>query len=166
MQTLSQVSSCKWLFLRELNDGPDNALRILVEEGRTQDAVQNIEVAGIEISGVRAIEHDGSCRVFELTWGNYVCYAARNESYAQGDEKEWKGQRVRRHESSRFLGYVAEDTFASAHYPGPFGHIEIVCEHHVIDVASMDEPTVKLLQGGKPRAVSSPNTSRERTRER
>jgi hypothetical protein len=166
MQTLSQVSSCQWLFLRELIDGPDNSLRILVEEGRTQDAVENIEVVGVKISGVRAIEHDDSCRVFELTWGNYVCYAVRNESYAQGDGKEWAGQRIRLHESSRFLSYVAEDTFASADYPGPLGHIEIVCEHHVIDVASMEEPTVKLVKGGKPRAVSSPNTSLERTRGR
>lgn len=160
MQLLSQVGSCRWLLLRELIDGPNNSLRILLEEGRTQDAVQDIEiVGGVKIPRVRAIEHDATCRIFELTWGNYIGYAVRNESYAQGDGSEWQGQRVRRHNSSRFLKYLAENTFASADYPGPFGHIEIVCEHHVIDIASMEEPTVKLVKGGQPRAVWSPNTA-------
>lgn len=154
MQTLSQVSSCRWLFLKELVDGPENSLRILVEEGRTQDAVENIDVAGVKIRGVQAVEHDDSCRVFELSWSSYVSYAVRNESYTQGDGKDWKGQRVRRHEQSAFLSYVAKDTFADAKYPGPFSHIEIVCELHIIDVASMEEPAVRLVKEGKPRGVS------------
>ena len=160
MQTLTQVSSCKWLFLRELIDGPDNSLRLLVEEGRTQDAVEDIELAGVKIiSGVRAVEHDDSCRVYEVVWSNYVCYVVRNESYASPDGAEWKGQRVRRHEQSNFLSYVAQDTFATADYPGPFGHIEIVCENHVIDVASMGEPTVTLVKHGKPRDVPLPGSN-------
>ena len=156
MQTLEQVSSCKWLFLKDLVDGPENTLRILVQEARTQETVEDINVAGVKIRGVSPVEHDDSCRVFELSWGNYICYAVRNESYALPDGKEWTGQRVRRHEESTFLSYVTQDTFADKKYPGPFSHIEIVCELHVIDVASTEEPTVRLVKEGKPRVVASP----------
>jgi hypothetical protein len=162
---LDQVSSCQWLFLSELGDGPGNSLRVLVEEGRSQDTVEDIEVGGVKIAGVRAIKHDDSCRAYELVWSSYICYAVRNESYASGDGTDWKGQRVRRHDQSAFLNYVAKDTFASSDYPGPFTHIEIVCENHVLGVASIVEPVIKLVKPGRPREMPSPNKSLERTRE-
>ena len=152
---LDLISACRWLFLDDFSDTPANNLRLILKEGRTQDEVEDVEIGGVVLTGTRAIEHDESCRVYELVWSSYICYIVRNESYvsAKAGEEHLLGQRIRMHTQSTFLNYVAEETFASSDFPGPFSHMEVVCENHVIDIASIVAPTIRLIKPGRPRGV-------------
>ena len=66
------------------------------------------------------------------------------------ESEEWKGGRFRVYSRSKFLEFVAAGTFADGLYPGAFEHYEILCENHVVDVASVSAPVAR------PRAPSSP----------
>src|SRR3954467_13453473 len=122
-----QLDSCKWLYLRELSEPEENALRIVLEEAKP-GSPEDIEIVGTIIKGTRPIESDQSCQLFEAMWPNYVAYSVRNESYTSWDEsEEWEGNSFRIYSKSHFLNYVAKGTFASNEYPGPLQHYSFLC---------------------------------------
>src|SRR5687768_9763252 len=154
---ISELQACEWLFLRTLEEPHDNALRIAVEEARSgapANAKAEAKLASLPalesiLEEARRIEHTDECKVFELSWGSYIAYSVRNESYVANDKSEHgEGRLLVKYSRSRFLEYVASGTFASADYPGPFVHWGIVCGNHVIDVASTEEPHVSVLPNG------------------
>lgn len=84
--------------------------------------------------------------MFEVIWPSYIGYAVRNESYTTWDkEEEWTGSSFRIYSKSKFLDFIANGTFASDEYPGPFRHYEIICCDQIIDIASQDQPIVRLV---------------------
>jgi hypothetical protein len=154
---VSDLQSCEWLFLRGLSEPRDNALRIVVEEaraGRSVDAGAAAKAAGVLalepiLHDARLIEHIEGCRVFELCWSSYIAYSVRNESFVANDQYEQsEGRLLVKYSKSRFLDYVALGTFASSDYPGPFVHWGVVCGNHIVDVASLAEPEVRVLPNG------------------
>jgi hypothetical protein len=149
-----QLDQCKWLFLREISEPEDNSLRLLVEEARTGDIAEDITISGVTLQGLRKVEHDDSCRVFEVTWETYICYSVVNESYASvAKTGTYTGQSVRQYSESPFLEYIRSATFASADYPGPFQHVSVLCGNHIVEVASTVAPCVRLVKAGRLRAV-------------
>lgn len=149
-----QLQSCEWLFLRTLEEPRANALRVVVEEARagaptyagTVAKAASLPALEPILQGARLIEHTEGCRVFELHWENYIAYSVRNESFVANDKYEKsEGRLLVKYSKSRFLDYVALGTFASDDYPGPFMHWGVVCGDHVIDVASMEEPEVRMV---------------------
>jgi len=42
--------------------------------------------------------------------------------------------------------YVQHTIFATEDYPGPHNHIGIICEDHIIDIASTVEPHINLFK--------------------
>jgi hypothetical protein len=152
---IDQLDACTYLFLCGITEPNDNSLQLLIEEARASDTPEDIEILGVKLEGTRSIEHDEVCRVFEVYWENYISYSVTNESYANADAPDsFVGQRVRYYSSSPFLEYIRHATFASDEYPGPYKHIAILCENHIIDVASMSEPQVRLVKAGRPRVVN------------
>lgn len=154
---ITQLDACSFLLLCEVSEIRDNGFRVVIEEGRTADTPEDISIGGVTISGTYEIKHDDLCRVFEIAWDSYISYSVTNESYAQPEEKlkSYTGNRVRRYTHSAFLDYVRRATFATAEYPGPFEHLALICERHIIDVISTTEPRVSLLKAARPRSVKA-----------
>jgi hypothetical protein len=143
-----EIDDCRWIYLRELGEPEENALRLVIEEAKADGPPEDIEVLpGKVISGTLAIESDDSCRVFELVWPTYVCYSVRNESFCTMDKAEaWEGRLFCLYSKSHFLDYVSRATFASADYPGPLRHWGVNCLNHIIDVVSVSEPKVRRVR--------------------
>ena len=149
-----QVDQCRYLNLRELSEPEDNCLRLVVEEMHVGDEAEELVVGESSFGLARKIEHTEACRVFELYWDKYVAYSVLNESYALADDSEvFTGHRVRLYSKSKFLEYIASETWADDQHPGPSKHTAIVCESHIVNVISVAEPQVRLLKPGQPRAV-------------
>lgn len=141
---IQEIDSCKNLFLAEISEPETNSLRLLLSEGRVSEAEETWDIAGVALPGIRSIDITDQSRKFELSWHCYISYAVRDESYCSWDKKEeWVGASFRVYSKSKFLDFVGSGTFATAKYPGPFKHYEIVCLDHIIDVVSEEPPTVR-----------------------
>lgn len=154
---VARLRSCSALFLHSIEDIGGNALRVIVEEGRVDESaglragMENLADIALEplLREAHCVSHAQGGGAFELVWDDYIAYAVRNESYAVPDRYEqWEGKRLRKYSKSCFLDYVAATTFASVAYPGPFTHWGLVCEDHIIDVASTCEPAIRSLPEG------------------
>lgn len=127
----------------------DNSLRLVIEEAKADGPPEDRELLpGKVASGLRSIESDQTCRLFEIVWPSYVAYSVRNESFTQIDNDEvWSGRLFCEFSKSHFLDYVKRATFASAEYPGPLRHWGINCLNHVMDVVSTVEPHIQCTVG-------------------
>ena len=88
-------------------------------------------------------------RRFELTWATYIGYGVVNESYSNGEPKTSLAvgdrHRFSEYSSSQYLAYLANASFASRDYPGPYRHWAIYCQHHTIDIASQNDPVIRRI---------------------
>lgn len=147
MTMLQQLNECKYLFLSGIFELKDNALCLLIEEAKPSNISEDVTILNVTLHGVRKVEHDDTCRVFEVSWERYICYSVVNESFAHVHKPDtYTGQRVRLYSESPFLEYVRSATFASNDNPDPYKHFSIVCENHIIEVTSPTEPQVRLIE--------------------
>lgn len=144
---LLAIDACEFLFLTGIGEPEANRLRLVVEEGQGVGKLSRVELGhGRSIDGVRAIEVAPHSQRFELIWDHYISYAVHNESYQSRDDSEaWSGNLFRRYRRSKFLDYLERATFADSRYPGPFTHYQVICQEHVIDVAALQPPKVRLM---------------------
>lgn len=150
MNPIDDIDTCDNLFLEEIGEPADNALRLKLVEARPGgapgpvDAEPDAVLRELLRTSTR-IEHGPGCKIIELYWPSYVAYSVRNESYCVPDEYEtFDGRLFLRYTRSRYLDFVASATFADAGYPGPFVHYGIFCLNHIIDVVSVTPPTVNI----------------------
>ena len=106
-----------------------------------------MKIGDVTLSGVPSIITDDSCYAYEVVFNSYVAYSVRNESYTfQDKSEEFTGHLFRLYSKSRFLDYVRVATFATDEYPGKLNHYEMVCENHIVDVASVGEADISILR--------------------
>jgi hypothetical protein len=85
MSELDSLDSVKYLYLQELSEPRDNALRIVVQEAALDRAnsVGSIHPKLPELNeilkGASPIESTPAYRTFELTWKHYVAYLVAEE---------------------------------------------------------------------------------------
>ena len=150
MADTDEIDACKWLFLEEIGEPADNELRLKIIEAKSGGAPGPVDGEVNEalreiLRTASRIEHGPGCKIFELYWPSYVAYSIRNESYCSADEYEqFDGRLFVRSARSRYLDFLKNATFADSSYPGPFVHYGVFCLNHIIDVVSMDSPTLKL----------------------
>lgn len=144
---LLAIDACEFLFLTGIGEPAANRLRLVIEEGQVVGEPSRVDLGhGRSIEGVRAIEVMPHSQQFELVWDHYISYAVHNESYQSWDDSEaWSGNLFRRYSRSKFLDYLDRATFADTRYPGPFTHYQVICQDHVIDIAALQPPKVRLL---------------------
>jgi hypothetical protein len=144
---LADINSCESLFLRYIGEPQNNVLQILVEEAITSATTSTVELGRVSLA-VRAIQGTDRSRIWEMVWEPYVSYSVRNESYASEDEaqKSDGGRHFRIYLKSHFLDFVSRATFATAEYPGQYRHMRVSCEDHVVDVASVNIPAIRLME--------------------
>jgi hypothetical protein len=149
-QLFAEINSCDYLLLREIAEPEENTLRLLLEEASPERQETTIEVAGTMITGGHRVLSNERSRCFELLWDGYIAYSVINESYCAADQNETSdgGRHCRIYSESRFLDFLSRATFAKPEYPGPFKHASVLCENHIVDVASTTAPRVRSLPPG------------------
>ncbi len=152
-EPIDQLNTVKYLYLRHLSEPRDNSLRLIVEEAivNSSQAVQPDlaalpELAPILISSSPIESIEGS-RIFELYWKRYVAYLVTEEGVgscgSDGDEV-YSGRLLRHYSRSHFLDHLAHDTGG---HMRPLQHYKLICLNHLIDVASEDEPEIRIVSG-------------------
>lgn len=150
MRETDEIDACSWLFLEEIGEPTDNALRLTITEARSGGAPGPVggevnEALREILRTASRIEHGPGCKIFELYWPSYVAYSIRNESYCSADEYEqFDGRLFVTYARSRYLDFLKNATFADSSFPGPFVHYGVFCLNHIIDVVSVDPPTVTV----------------------
>lgn len=143
------LNSVKYLFLRDLSEPRDNALRIVVEEAVVNRLGQVRlpefpELAAI-VKDASPIESIEGCKSFELSWTRYAAYLVTEElvgSCAKYDDEAFTGGLFRIYTRSHFLDHLARDTGG---YTEPIQHYKLVCLNHLIDVASYAPPEIRVV---------------------
>lgn len=93
------------------------------------------------------IYKDDQKPVVKITFDFYIAYSVLNESYVVEDRYEkYKGAFFRLYKKSRYLDYISLGTIATSDYPGPFKHYGICALDHIIDVVSVEEPIIEVIQ--------------------
>ncbi len=155
MNVIKQIDSCDCLFLVDISEPEANSLRLVLEEARASGPEQTLQVGDGTLEGVRRIEHGEECRVFELYWASYIAYSVLNESFVKReDNAEFEGRLFRCYSRSAYLDYLRLTSTANEQWPGPFKHYGLGCSDHIVDIASLSEPEIKLLKPGRPFGVN------------
>jgi hypothetical protein len=142
----TDLDSHAHLFLNAIEEAGHGGLRLVVQVGTLSAETKKIQIAGSVISSLRQVSVGDSGPGYEVTFADYIAYAVRNESYVLQDKEDaWAGKSFRIYSKSRFLDFVRSATFASPEYPGPFMHYSLVCQDHVVDIASVSQPKVERL---------------------
>lgn len=147
-ELLNVIDSCSSLFLRDIGEPEGNMLRLVLHEGKVSPQIESLEIAGTTIKGLHRVYTGADSRLIELVWRKYVAYGVTNESFAvqEGATSPESGRLLRRYSKSAFLDYVAHATLATEKYPGPYMHVEVVAENHIVDVVSTELPSLHLLR--------------------
>jgi hypothetical protein len=147
MDLVDQINRHTYLLLAEIGEPNDNVLRLVIEEARASDLVEDVVIGDVTIPDTRAIISDDLCFAYEIIFGSYVSYSVRNESYTPEDRsEEFTGRLFRSYTRSRFRDYVSVATFATDDYPGKLIHYEVVCENHIVDIVSIEEPEISVIR--------------------
>jgi hypothetical protein len=151
------IRSCDYLYLGALTEPSVNAIRIVLLEAKAGAPIDADTLASESdpvlrsiLVGSRKIDHFPGCRRFELVWKSYIGYSIVNESYSNGEPDTSVAVGVRRRlfvefSRSQYLDYLAEASFASNDYPGPYRHWAIYCQDHTIDIASQVDPIIREI---------------------
>ncbi len=143
----TDLDSHAYLFLNSIEEAGHGGLRLVVQVGAESAETKNLHIGGSVISGLREVSVGESAPEYEITFASYIAYAVRNESYVlQDKEQAWVGKSFRVYSRSRFLDFVRSATFATPEYPGAFAHYSVVCQDHVVDIASASQPKVQRLR--------------------
>lgn len=116
-------------------------------EAKRSDEAESVEVGGAIITDLHRVQATQRSRTFELTWNQYIVYAVTNESFGSpnGEETGDSGRLLRCYSQSPFLDYVVRTTVATKEYPGPYTHLRVLSENHIVDVVSTGIPSLQVL---------------------
>ncbi len=148
-----ELNKHKYLDILEIGETDEWNFRLVIAEAGTFEnspAVTPEEEPNDKIRKLlnegKPIEVTESSKLYEIVFSDYITYSVTNESYANaGETEEYEGKLARIYSKSAFLDYVANNTFVTSDYPGPFKHYGFCCLNHIIDVASVEPPKVKVI---------------------
>lgn len=155
MSLADQINSHKFLYMTYIGEPEDNVLRLVIEEAKAAETPVTAEIGHIAtiVHPIVVTEND---LAYEIIFERYITYSVTNESFAQVDEYEqYEGRALRIYSKSHFLDYVQAATFASADYPGPYKHYSIICLNHIVDIASVGNPIIRIIRGADAEAEKS-----------
>ena len=149
-EVISLLNQAKYLYLRHISEPEDNSLRLVVEEamedrsdtGSGRDPASPFAEILKDAWPIRSTD---KCKTFELHWSRYVAYLVTEEVVGSGGDYEgeiYTGKLFRVYTKSHFLDHLSRDT--GGHIE-PILHYKLICQNHLIDVASYGPPEVRLL---------------------
>jgi hypothetical protein len=151
------LNQAKYLYLRHISEPEENSLRLVVEEAKA-DRTETVSTRNRTgplaeiLKGASPIKSVEGRRAFELQWSRYVAYLVTEEEVGSGgsDEDEvYTGKLLRQYTKSHFLDHLSRDTGG---HTEPILHYKLICQNHLLDIASYSPPEVRLLS-----MVSRPN---------
>lgn len=147
MNLVEQINAHQYLYLVDIREPDINVLRIVIDEAPAGESeTRTLEIDETDLSEYKPIVSDVDCRRYEIIFRSYIAYAVRNESYVVMDQSEvFTGRLFNVYSQSLFLDYVRAATIASSDYPGPFVHYGMNCLNHIVDVISLDEPVLGVV---------------------
>lgn len=146
MGIADKLNSHEFLYLIELDERLDNSLRIIVREAKVSEESSSMEGA----SGLTGRAIESTEQTYEIIFQSYIGYSVLDESYAMPNETEkFEGRVFCIYQKSMYLDYLKIASCASEEYPGVFIHYGVNCLNHLIDIASVDEPDIQLLEEGE-----------------
>ncbi len=138
------IDEAQYLYVEMVHEDGGLTLSIVVHEAYSGGGTKHLP--GLGDMKATAIVADETTPKYLVQFASYVAYSVRDESYVSRDEAEtWTGRFFRVYTHSKFLDYVEAATLASDDYPGPLTHYELVTLNHIVDVVSIEEPEVKLI---------------------
>lgn len=152
-EELLLLNAVKYLLLNRIFEPHDNSLCVIVDEA-TDTSMNERETESIAarhpetdqlLRGARAIKSTVECNRFEFIWDSYVAYLVTEEaagSMGRYEGEDYEGGLFRRYKKSHFLEHLSRDT--GGHTTDIF-HFKIICLNHLIDVASYQEPEIRLI---------------------
>jgi hypothetical protein len=148
---LESLDSVEYLYLRELSEPRDNSLRIIVDEAVDNRSAPSPVLPGLpEMADILKdswpIESTVNCKSFELSWKHYIAYLVTEEcvgSCGSYEDETYTGKLLRVYTKSHFLDHLARDT--GGHFE-PIRHFKLVCLNHLIDVASVTPPEIRVIE--------------------
>lgn len=144
---MQKIDSAKHLYLRAIHEPEDNVLLLIVQEAGASGEARDIQIGEAVIHNARDIVSREEDLAYQILFPNYISYAVTNESFTFVDDTEVRtGQLFSIYTKSHFLNFVRASTFATEDFPGPFTHYQINCLNHGIDVVSVSEPEIKILE--------------------
>jgi hypothetical protein len=161
-EIISLLNQAKYLLLRQISEPDENSLRLVVEESiadrtetvSTPDPTSPFAEIRKGASPIKSVE---GCRAFKLQWSRYIAYLVTEEGVGSGgsDQDEvYTGNLLRVYTKSHFLDHLSRDT--GGHFE-PILHYKLICQNHLIDVASYSSPEVRLLSTESGGAKARPN---------
>ena len=145
MSTLSDIDTCRYIYLDQISEPVDNQLMLVISEAVIAQEQKPLNIGGLIIDNTQPIVTDAGCHQFHLQWSSYIAYSVRNESYTMADDyEEYRGRIAVFFHKSRYLDFVQASTFAGDEYPGRYKHWGFFCLNHIVDIVSMDEPTIQV----------------------
>jgi hypothetical protein len=154
---IALLNSAEYLYLRQISEPRDNALRIVVQEAiSNRTKAGSVEIPGIPanlLKGAAPIESTEACKTFILHWTRYIAYLVTEEgvgSCGNYEGEAFTGRFFRVYEKSHFLDHIAQDT--GGHFE-PFQHYKIICLNHFIDIVSTFSPEIEIIEGREPNPI-------------
>ena len=145
MNYFDQINSHEYIYLGGIEEGLNNTLRIVIRETGVNLEAQAASVGDLTLSA-QGIESTVDSHAYEIYFDSYIGYSVIDESYAAPSDSEiFAGKIYCIYEKSAYLDYLFNASCACEDYPGRFKHYGFNCLNHVIDIASTDEPTIKML---------------------
>ena len=149
---VSLLNQARYLFLCHISEPEVNSLRLVVEEA-TADRTGTVltpdptgPFAEIQ-KGASRVKPIKGCRTFELHWRHYVAFLVTEEgagSAGRDEDEVYTGRLFRVYSKSHFLHHLSHDT--GGHFE-PVLHYKLICQNHLIDVASYEPPEIRLSTG-------------------
>jgi hypothetical protein len=148
---LDSLDSVRYLYLRELSEPRDNSLRIVVDEAVDNRSAPSPGLPGLpELADILKdswpIESTENCKRFELSWKHYIAYLVTEECVGwcgSYEDEIYTGKLLRAYTKSHFLDHLARDT--GGHFE-PIRHFKLVCLNHLIDVAPVTPPEIRVIE--------------------
>ena len=144
MHYFDEINSQKNIFITNLFEPDENELEFELTIGRVSNSKEEIIINWIDLSSSK-IFYDKESPKYKVFFETYIAYTVINESYENGDGKDFTGNKIRIYKNSNFLDYLKKATFATLDYPGDFKHYCFVSLTHTINVASLNEPKIIKL---------------------
>jgi hypothetical protein len=149
MDFFDEINSSKSLFLLKIKEPRDNQVLITVQETTVSDESEIVSIGNTQIGPLKRIIVNDKCTKYSLFFNSYAAYSVINESFSPWkDYEEWVGNLFRFYTKSNYLDFIRKDTNAEFIYEyqeGKLKHFSIICENHVINIASIDFPIIKRV---------------------
>ncbi len=131
MNLIEQIDTHQFIYLIEIGEPRDNALRLIISEAQARKTPEDVVIEGFTLTNSKELIADEACTAYEVIFQNYVAYSVRNESFVTVNDSEVStGRLFQTYSQSRFLNYVRVATFASDDFPGKLAHYGINCLNH------------------------------------